>query len=170
MYRPAFQTTLASLIALVPLNCAQTPEVESVELTETAEPEAAPAIRESDWITVYDPQRAWNGYTLAFHSQRTPVLLDMNGRVVHRWPEARIKSRARLLEDGSLLGIALGRGVVEYDWNGNEVWRYTADNGFAHHDVIRLANGNTVTLIRPDDDPFDEVLEVDRDGDVVWRW
>lgn len=170
MYRPALQTTLASLITLNLLSCAQAPEGESAELTEAAEREATSDTPESEWVSAYDPGRAWNGYTLAFHSQRTPVIMDMNGRVVHRWPEARIKSRARLLEDGSLLGIALGRGVVEYDWDGNEVWRYTADNGFAHHDVIRLANGNTVTLIRPDDDPFDEVLEVDRDGDVVWRW
>ena len=170
MFRPAFKTTLAPLIALLVLSCSPTPEGESFEPDDLGAAEASSNFSASDWITVYDPARTWNGYTLAFESQRTPILMDMNGRVVHRWPEARVKSRARLLDDGSLLGIALGRGVVEYVWEGNETWKYTATNGFAHHDVIRLANGNTVTLIRPDEDPFDEVVEVDRAGVVVWRW
>lgn len=122
------------------------------------------------WVTVWDPDRSWNGYTLAFYAHRIPILLDMSGRIVHRWPEARVKSRLRLLDDGSLLAIALGRGVVEYDWEGNLIWSHEAEHGFAHHDVIRLTNGNTVTLIRPDEGRFDDILEVDRAGDVVWQW
>lgn len=122
------------------------------------------------WVTLYDPDRAWSGYTLAFYAHRIPILMNMNGRIVHRWPEARVKSRLRLLNDGSILAIALGRGVVEYDWDGNLVWQYEADHGFAHHDVIRLDNGNTMTLIRPDEGRFDDILEVDRDGNVIWEW
>ncbi len=122
------------------------------------------------WVTIFDPDRAWNGYTLAFYANRIPILFDMNGRIVHRWPAARVKSRLRLLEDGHLLAIALGRGVVEYDWQGQEVWRWEADHGFAHHDVIRLGNGNTVTLIRPDKGRFDDIVEVDPDGKIVWQW
>jgi len=94
----------------------------------------------------------------------------MNGRIVHRWPEARVKSRLRLLKNGSLLAIALGRGVVEYDWDCNLVWRFEPAGGFAHHDVIRLENGNTVTLVRPDRGRFDDILEVDGAGHVVWEW
>lgn len=124
----------------------------------------------SRWISLYDPDRAWNGYTLVFLSQRIPALIDMNGRVVHSWPAARVKSRARLLEDGSLLGIALSGGVVEYDWDGEPIWQYTPESGFAHHDLRRLANGDTLLLVRPDDDPFDEVQQVDRSGTMVWRW
>ena len=73
------------------------------------EPEAS---QTESWVTVFDPDRAWNGYTLGFYAHRIPILLDMNGRIVHEWPEARVKSRLRLLDDGSLLAIALGRGVV----------------------------------------------------------
>jgi hypothetical protein len=170
MTLPIFKTILATSIAIMALCCAPTSEPDPAESTSSADPVTPPDASSESWITIYDPQRAWNGYTLAFVSQRIPILMDMNGREIHRWPTARIKSRARLLADGSLLGIALGRGIVEYDWDGTETWRYTADNGFAHHDVIRLANGNTMTLIRPDDDPFDEVLEIDRAGTVVWRW
>lgn len=170
MNLPIFKTILATSIAIMALCCAPTSESDSAESASSADPVTPADASSESWITTFDPSRAWNGYNLVFISQRTPILMDMNGREVHRWPEARIKSRARLLEDGSLLGIALGRGVVEYDWEGEEVWRWTADNGFAHHDVIRLANGNTITLIRPDDDPFDEVVEVERSGTVVWRW
>src|SRR5687768_8136270 len=46
-----------------------------------------------DWVKVYDPALASNGYTLTLHDARTPVLLDMNGRVVHSWPGARLRSR-----------------------------------------------------------------------------
>jgi hypothetical protein len=170
MTLPIFKTILATSIAIMALCCAPTSEPDPAESASSADRVTPPDASSESWITIYDPQRAWNGYTLAFVSQRIPILMDMNGREVHRWPTARIKSRARLLADGSLLGIALGRGVVEYDWDGAETWRFTADNGFAHHDVIRLANGNTMTLIRPDDDPFDEVLEIDHAGTVVWRW
>jgi hypothetical protein len=170
MTRPIFKTILATSIAIMALCCAPRSVPDAIESAFSADPLTLSTASNEDWITTYDPQRAWNGYTLAFVFQRIPILMDMNGREVHRWPTARLKSRARLLADGSLLGIALGRGVVEYDWNGVEAWRYTADNGFAHHDVIRLANGNTMTLIRPDDDPFDEVIEIDRAGRVVWRW
>ena len=61
-----------------------------------------------EWISIYDPQRAWNGYTLGFYRHRTPILFDMNGRIVHSWPEVNLRSRLRLLTDGSLLGISTG--------------------------------------------------------------
>ncbi len=148
----------AGLVAACTADRAPTPEAS----TGTPDP--------GQWVTVYEPERAWNGYTLAFYAHRIPILLDMNGRIVHRWTEARVKSRLRLLPDGSLLGIALGRGVVEYDWAGNRTWEFSSPIGFAHHDVIRLENGNTVTLIRPDEGRFDVVLEVDRAGEVIWQW
>lgn len=152
---------LTLLVSGLGAGCATPDPIESAGTQEPAS---------QSWVTVYDPSRSWNGYTLAFYAHRVPILLDMNGRIVHRWPEARVKSRLRLLEDGSLLGIALGRGIVEYDWDGNRVWAYEAEHGFAHHDVIRLENGNTMTLIRPDEGRFDDIVEVDRTGNVVWQW
>jgi len=125
----------------------------------------------SHWITIYDPVQAWSGYTLVLYRQRIPALIDMNGRIVHSWPRARVRSRIRLLEDGSLLGIALGRAVVEYDWDGNEIWRYKAEKQLVHHDVIRLQNGNTMLLTRGGGSKgTDDLLEIDRDGKLVWRW
>ena len=122
------------------------------------------------WVTVYDPKLAWNGYTLTLHKNRIPVLLDMNGRPVHLWPEARIKSRVRLLPDGSILGIGFGRLVVEYDWQGRQTWEYRTADAIPHHDVLRLANGNTLVLVLKDDENADTLLEVDRAGHVRWTW
>ena len=124
----------------------------------------------AEWITVYNPQLAWNGYTLTLHDERVPVLLDMNGRPVHRWPGARVKSRVRLLPDGSILGLGLGRQIVEYDWEGRQTWSFPTPGAIPHHDVLRLANGHTLVLILREGEGTDTLLEVDRAGQVTWTW
>lgn len=139
-----------------------------------AAPRAAVRPVSAAWVTVFDPARAAPGFTLTLHDLRIPVLLDMNGRVVHAWPDARLKSRVRLLPDGSILGLGLGRSVAEYDWNGKKTWEFRTEGAFPHHDVIRLANGNTLVLVfREGGKPGeagDTLLEVDRGGTVVWSW
>lgn len=123
-----------------------------------------------EWVTYYNPRQAWNGYTLTLHESRIPMLIDMNGRVAHSWPEARVKSRVRLLPDGSILGIGLGRQVVEYDWNGKKTWEFRTPEAIPHHDIVRLANGNTLVLILKEGESTDTLLEVNRAGQVVWTW
>ncbi|MDH3253383.1 MAG: aryl-sulfate sulfotransferase [Acidobacteriota bacterium] len=122
------------------------------------------------WVTTYDPEKADNGYTLVLHGARRPTLIDMNGRIVHSWPGARVKSRVRLLTDGSLLGLALDRAIVEYDWAGNLTWRFEVEDGLPHHDVIRLENGNTLFPVLPNGSATDEIWEVDSDGQIRWKW
>lgn len=137
-----------------------------------AEPERAVPLTGSpeQWVRVLDPARASPGFTLTLFQHRIPTLLDLNGRVVHSWPRARVKSRVRLLDDCNLLGIALGRGVVEYDWNGEEVWSHEFPGEVPHHDVIRLANGNTLVVTLPDGDPMDVIREIDHQGQETWHW
>lgn len=176
---PAGRRGLAPIVAVLlvgaALGCSRRPEPG----IDPGSPAAATTADSADdpqhseprtWVSLYAPDRAWNGYTLDLFRRRAPTLIDMNGHVVHSWPRARTKSRVRLLEDGSLLGIALGRAVVEYDWDGNLRWEYRVAGGFPHHDVVRLRNGNTMLVIRPDDSRADELLEVDRAGQIVWRW
>lgn len=122
------------------------------------------------WVRTYDPTRADNGYTLTLLRRHEPVLLDMQGRIVHRWPDVRMKSRVRLLPGGSILGIGRGRSVLEVDWNGRELWSYRTEAAFPHHDVVRLANGNTLLVLKVPDDPGDVLEEVSPAGEVVWRW
>ena len=81
-----------------------------------------------------------------------------------------MRSRLRLLPDGSLLGLSMRRAVVEYDWDGNLVWEYKIDGGFAHHDVERLDNGNTLFPVLLKGERSDDLFEVDREGLLVWHW
>lgn len=148
----------AALALLLAIACSREPA-----------PVDSPAIS-PEWVTLYDSARAANGYTLTLHQARTPVLLDLNGRLVHSWPQARLKSRVRFLPDGSILGIGLGRQVVEYDWKGKKTWQFPTPDAIPHHDVIRLANGNTLVLVLREGEGTDTLLEVDRAGKVVWTW
>lgn len=121
------------------------------------------------WVTTYDPERAWGSYTLMLYRNRIPILFDMNGRIVHAWPEARVHSRVRLLQDGTLLGLGRGRTVVEYSWDGRLTWeaRFLS---LPHHDIIRLENGNTMLPVLRTDKLSDDILELDRSGETVWVW
>ncbi|MDX1500768.1 MAG: arylsulfotransferase family protein [Thermoanaerobaculia bacterium] len=123
-----------------------------------------------DWVAIHDPERAWYGVNLGLSWRRVPILFDANGRVVHAWPEARVKSRVRLLPDGHLLGIGLGRDVVEYDWEGQPVWSWMREDLLPHHDLRRLDNGNTLVITAADGDPADRLVEIDPAGRIVWEW
>lgn len=145
--------------------------------TPPASPEGGPAdattdraVVSSDWVEIYDPARASPGYTLDLFWGRVPTLVDLNGRIVHAWPKARVRSRVRLLEDGSLLGLSLGRSVVEYDWDGNLTWEFDAGDRLPHHDVQKLRNGNVLVPVYSREARADDLLEIDRSGRVVWEW
>ena len=107
--------------------------------------------------------------------------------------------RAHLLDSGHVLvsrgGMTSTDGMIdEYDWSGDLVWRYIPEGGIPHqrlmgphHDVWRKENGNTLLICReavPNEyleqvcNPLwqnqticgDTILEVNREGDVVWEW
>jgi outer membrane protein assembly factor BamB len=137
------------------------PEQPSIDLS---------SLKAQDWVAVYNPERAWNGYTLALYEARIPILLDMNGKIVHSWPEARVRARVRLLPDGSILAIGLGRNVVHYDWEGRLVWEFRRPEMLPHHDIIRLSNGNNMFLVSSVDRSTDNILEVNQSGQVAWEW
>jgi len=96
-------------------------------------------------------------------------LIDMNGNVVHRWTVVpNFDARARLLPNGHLLVVdeEVNAEIVEYDWDGNLVWRYKVTTGAPHHDVHRLPNGNT--LILADEHVPPEILQNVKDVDAPW--
>ncbi|MCP3912564.1 MAG: PQQ-binding-like beta-propeller repeat protein [Actinomycetia bacterium] len=124
-------------------------------------------------LTFHRPNRSTKGYTLFTPShEKSAYLIDMDGRVVHRWAFDTIDpGYGRLLDNGNLLMSGsdvnmppqpedeptkppppfelhvtrLGgykTTLHEVDWDGNLVWSY--ENRFQHHDFVRLANGNTM--------------------------
>jgi hypothetical protein len=107
-------------------------------------------------VTVYDGKRAYEGYTLfAPHFGRDVWLIDMKGRIVHRWKMEHLAGGdGRLLPNGNLLRLnktlkeplhflgSVSSELVEYGWEGKIVWRH--DDPYMHHDFFRLENGNTL--------------------------
>ena len=124
-------------------------------------------------LTFHSPALSFKGYTLV-----TPmgadfsVLLDMRGRVVHRWAMPGYRTfHARLLPNGNLLAMTtdaslppaspvpfdqppppfaqhirrLGGNAThlrELDWSGTSCWEY--HNESIHHDFVREPNGHTL--------------------------
>ncbi len=145
--------------------------------------------------TIYKPDPCSRGYNL-ISGTGIVKLVSMNGEIVHRWEldTTRYKGfihRARLLENGRLM-LLFGAGetnsrVVEFDWDGTETWSYEPVHP-AHHDFWPTAEGTVLlicTIPVPDayreriTDPArrqadvihgDELIAVDRAGQVVWRW
>lgn len=149
-------------------------------------------------LKYHDPSRAYQGVTLYPVSGTAEILLlTMEGKVGHKWDID--ADRARLLPNCNLLVVhgskwgakrepwkSIRPIVREYDWNGEAVWEYHAPD-FAHHDIRRLSNGNTIFLYRTivEDttgtkikDPIlrklplssDSIVEVTPTGEVVWEW
>ena len=124
-------------------------------------------------LTFHSPAQSYKGYTLV-----TPIgadfslLLDMDGRIAHRWsmPGSRVFN-ARLLPGGALLALSadaslppppqvafnqppppfdqhlrrLGGNAThlrEVDWDGGLRWEY--HNAQIHHDFVRESNNHTL--------------------------
>ncbi len=105
------------------------------------------------------------------------VLVDRKGRVVHEWPVGGPVKLARPLPEGRLLFARMREGVYEVDREGNVLWSFRCRQ---HHDFFREPNGNTLVLChelafnaevyRGTIDKNDVIVEVDREGRVVWEW
>lgn len=106
-------------------------------------------------VTVYEPDRCYNGYTLlsSFGEHENPsgsgvyhgaLLVDMDGSLVHEWEI--VGFPAKMLRDGHVLGYHAARDdgtghleydyLVELDWQGNEVWRWDRWDVDAHGNPI----------------------------------
>jgi outer membrane protein assembly factor BamB len=136
------------------------------------EPTATPWSESSRWIDVYEPELTASGYNLVIYNDRTPVLMDMNGTVVHAWEGVQAVDRARLLPSGDLAVIVLRGPFAVYDWRGEPKWSFDprGKKQFLHHDFVRLRNGNWLLLVRDHDAAVDILLEVDSEGREVWQW
>jgi hypothetical protein len=124
------------------------------------------------WVRQYRPEASAGGLTLVLFRRRVPMIIDMNGRVVHDWPEVRAVGRARLNRDGSLAVIGTDNLVKEYSWDGELRWVFdlSAEEDFPHHDLIRLDNENYLVLARDRTNYTGYLQEVDRQGRIVWEW
>jgi len=102
-------------------------------------------------VTIYNKEKAYPGYNLYTSSSEQQVLLiDMNGKIVHRWwvPNDYIWTHAELDKDGNLFVFwnieGIHRSLVKLDWYSNIIWK--RDN-FFHHDIAFDDAGNIYTLV-----------------------
>ena len=85
-------------------------------------------------VTLYDPAKAWNGYTIFPAADLGALLIDMNGREVQLWKGLQGFPN-KLLPDGQVFGSTGRRDpdhglqdqtdLVQVDWEGNIVWRFS---------------------------------------------
>jgi hypothetical protein len=124
------------------------------------------------WVRRYRPSRASSGFNLVFYRRRVPMIIDMNGNIVHVWPRVRAIGRARLLPDGRLAVIGTDNLVKEYDWDGNLTWFFQLPRkgDFPHHDLQKLDNGNYLILGNEIKTHADYIWEVNEQKEVVWEW
>jgi hypothetical protein len=112
---------------------------------------AAPSVYPTG-TTVYDPARAWNGYTvLSPLGTQAAIVIDMNGNVVKRWDDFNNSAGgpARVLPGGNIVAAGGARPphqesleLVQRDFAGNVVWR------FDRNEEVETRDGATIWSLR----------------------
>jgi len=150
--------------------------------------------RKENGITVYKPDKFYNGYTLFCHSYENPKadsedglghinLIDMEGNIVHEWTtNTAQQSFLRMLPNGNIFYPTRDRsnlnqaGLRELDPDSNVVWYYHCR---IDHDYQIMENGNLmIHCITDRMDPrignelkrMPYIVEITRDKDLVWEW
>ncbi len=113
-------------------------------------------------VTTYHKKKAFNGLNL-YCSGHAPeaILMDMKGKELHRWyydirriwkrdydPQASGHQHfrhVRLIENGDLLAIFEGHGLIKLDKDSNLIWGYP---GIAHHDLFIMPDSTIYVLTR----------------------
>ena len=132
-----------------------------------------PARTDKRGVTIYKPQKAYNGYTLysSSHAQKA-FLISMDGKVVHEWslPLSKIWKNSRwdkskrkprppgfvtweyvyMYPSGDLLALIVGLGdtpwgygVVKMDKNSKVIWKYW---DYTHHHLDVTDDGKVYVL------------------------
>jgi hypothetical protein len=94
---------------------------------------AAPSVFPTG-VTIYDPAKTWNGYTvLSPLAGTTAIVIDMNGKVVKTWDgySSSAGGPNRILPNGIIIGATGTNGgkqestaMVQRDFEGKELWRF----------------------------------------------
>ena len=103
-------------------------------------------------VTIYDPARTWNGYTvLSPLATQAVIVIDMNGNVVKRWDDFNNSAGgpARILPGGGVIAASGARPprqesleLVQRDFDGDVVW------SFKNNEEIELRDAGKVWSAR----------------------
>ena len=143
--------------------------------------------------TLYDPLRAYNCYVLYDGRDGRSYLIDMNGQDVNVWPYTGfpVEMIDPAINDGRVGDVICQKEpeifsnetLLIVDWDGHVMWEWgeKAPDGKAsqNHDLSPLPNGNIMVLAKlvhrvPElsADPINDqaIYEVDREGEIIWKW
>lgn len=131
-------------------------------------------------VVTIDAERTSPGYNLFCDDREHALLVDSAGEIVHAWRirGARRVEYARLLDDGDLIAVAVGEGIVRVDVDGAPRWRHASN---AHHEIAPDRDGgwvalgkHTMRLARRDGSApvvgFDHVDFLDASGRLRGQW
>jgi hypothetical protein len=129
-------------------------------------------------VITYDPDKAWAGYNFYGTGKSSDVLLmDMTGRIVHKWRDPRENPGSMvlpvLLPGGDVMVIQRFRGLLRLDWNSNIVWQ---KNMRAHHDLAFLPDSTFYVLETEVNQyrglmvRFPSIVRMSASGEVIDRW
>ncbi|MCH7600317.1 MAG: aryl-sulfate sulfotransferase [Myxococcales bacterium] len=163
---------VALLAATHTLGCEEQPEDEhAIAGAEEIDPELADQLMAIGYlrgsrvigksgVTLHDRNRAHQGYNL-FSSGHAPeaILMDMDGGILHRWrfpyeaafgrldinENAAWWRRVAIFENGDLLAIFEGLGLIKIDKDSKLIWSNPLN---AHHDLEVQSNGDIYVLTR----------------------
>jgi hypothetical protein len=165
----------------------------TVSLTATAAPSVYPT-----GVTIYDPARTWNGYTV-LSPLATPavIVIDMNGNVVKRWDDYNNSAGgpARVLPGGGVIAASGARPpyqesleLVQRSFDGT-VWSARQHHDWQREDfpagyyspetapattgsntLILTHTNHVVPAVADVTLEDDRLIEVAPDGRVVWEW
>jgi hypothetical protein len=120
-------------------------------LTGICQLQAAPTVFPTG-TTIYDPEQAWNGFTvLSILDTQAVMVIDMNGNVVKRWNDLNVSAGgpARILPGGIIVSSAGANPphqestrLVQRDFEDNELW------SFDHVEQIAGADGSMIWSTR----------------------
>ena len=98
--------------------------------------------------TIYDPDRAWNGYTVLSPLQTQAVLvIDMNGTVVKRWDGYNNSAGgpARVLPGGYVVAASGANPprqesleLIQRDFDGNVLWRFSHNEQITTREIKKV--------------------------------
>jgi len=146
--------------------------------------------RPSESVTVYEPDRFFRGYSLFCHTYDPPppgqparvLLMDMEGRVAHEWRLPFSVQLCELLPGGNLLVSTRDRsrieeaGLREVEPSGRVAWFYHCR---VDHDFHVMPGGRLtvhclidrmVPALGPGLRRCPYIIEIDRDGRLLWEW
>jgi hypothetical protein len=128
-------------------------------------------------VVRYDKKRAFRGYNLYSDEKNFVLLMDMEGKVVHRWQLPPIKGKwefAECLDDGTILVLCVGKAFAKINKESMVIWLRRIS---VHHDIAILDDGSLLIPINLKPVKyhsrkvfFDGVMSLSPSGDMLGFW